>query len=515
MKEIKVGKYTLESLTTGMYDNPETIYREYIQNSVDSIEEAVKNNLIKIEESKINIILDSEEDKITIHDNGMGIKSDQSFSILTDIGNSNKKYEQNRGFRGIGRLGGLSFCDKLRFISKYKDEKIGTIVEYDCVKLKKMLIPGQYNNYDLESVLKEVVTFSEYEEDSKKHYFTVELHGIDIFTDLLEIEKIESYIKQTCPLPYEQFAYTKHIHDLFEKNKLDLLEFNIYIGTNKNNLRKLYKPIKYNFKSNNRSKNRDYITSMELVEIRDDEELLALGWYGKCNYYGAIIDKEIAGIRIRKGNILVKSQRIINEIFKEPRFNNWVQGEIFVISDKIIPNARRDDFEANKKYFDLINELSKNVGMKIQEEIRQASKYRNSDIVKKANALNISLNKSKDIEKKGFNSTLQKEKILNDLNTKKQDLEKIKTKDESERILKEKTINEAEVIIDLIDNSSNYKTKKLKGVINRKEKNILELVSEIMSKVLSNYLADEDKINKIIDEILENVKLELSRKDKK
>ena len=95
MKEIKVGKYTLESLTTGMYDNPETIYREYIQNSVDSIEEAVKNNLIKIEESKINIILDSEEDKITIHDNGMGIKSDQSFSILTDIGNSNKKYEQN------------------------------------------------------------------------------------------------------------------------------------------------------------------------------------------------------------------------------------------------------------------------------------------------------------------------------------------------------------------------------------------------------------------------------------
>lgn len=29
---IQVGKYTLESLTTGMYSDPKIIYREYIQN---------------------------------------------------------------------------------------------------------------------------------------------------------------------------------------------------------------------------------------------------------------------------------------------------------------------------------------------------------------------------------------------------------------------------------------------------------------------------------------------------
>ena len=37
---IQVGKYTLESLTTGMYSDPKIIYREYIQNSVDSLENA-------------------------------------------------------------------------------------------------------------------------------------------------------------------------------------------------------------------------------------------------------------------------------------------------------------------------------------------------------------------------------------------------------------------------------------------------------------------------------------------
>ena len=34
---VQVGKYTLESLTTGMYSDPKIVYREYIQNSVDSL----------------------------------------------------------------------------------------------------------------------------------------------------------------------------------------------------------------------------------------------------------------------------------------------------------------------------------------------------------------------------------------------------------------------------------------------------------------------------------------------
>ena len=33
--EISIGKFTLESLTTGMYNEPESCFREYIQNAVD------------------------------------------------------------------------------------------------------------------------------------------------------------------------------------------------------------------------------------------------------------------------------------------------------------------------------------------------------------------------------------------------------------------------------------------------------------------------------------------------
>ena len=44
-KQITVGKDILELLTSEMYLDPLTIYREYIQNSVDSIEKAVSKGL--------------------------------------------------------------------------------------------------------------------------------------------------------------------------------------------------------------------------------------------------------------------------------------------------------------------------------------------------------------------------------------------------------------------------------------------------------------------------------------
>ena len=43
--DLIIGKYTLESLTNGMYASPLDMYREYIQNAVDSFDEAVEKRL--------------------------------------------------------------------------------------------------------------------------------------------------------------------------------------------------------------------------------------------------------------------------------------------------------------------------------------------------------------------------------------------------------------------------------------------------------------------------------------
>ena len=107
---ISIGKFTLESLTTGMYNEPETCFREYIQNAVDSLDQAVEQGIISEKDSRIEIIVNDEQCVISIKDNGTGIKSSLARRVLLDIGNSTKLHTVNRGFRGIGRLGGLSYC---------------------------------------------------------------------------------------------------------------------------------------------------------------------------------------------------------------------------------------------------------------------------------------------------------------------------------------------------------------------------------------------------------------------
>ena len=145
--EIAIGKFTLESLTTGMYNEPETCFREYIQNAVDAIDEAVEEQLLTIDESRIEIIIDDEHRAISIKDNGAGISANNARKTLLDIGNSSKLHTENRGFRGIGRLGGLSYCKKLSFCTTSKGEDIKTIVTFDCELLKSLLI--RYSYYHL------------------------------------------------------------------------------------------------------------------------------------------------------------------------------------------------------------------------------------------------------------------------------------------------------------------------------------------------------------------------------
>ena len=97
---VQVGKYTLESLTTGMYSDPKIVYREYIQNAVDSLETAVAQNLIEPQGMRIDIVIDEENASISIRDNGMGIPCAQARDTLMNVGNSRKRHSNNRGFRG-------------------------------------------------------------------------------------------------------------------------------------------------------------------------------------------------------------------------------------------------------------------------------------------------------------------------------------------------------------------------------------------------------------------------------
>lgn len=499
--EVKVGKYTLESLTTGMYNDPRITYREYIQNSVDSLEEAIRLGVIKHDQMNITILVDEENRSIRITDNGCGISCRESYSVLTNIGSSTKRHFMNRGFRGIGRLGGLSYCDKLRFITSAQGESTKTILEYDCKKLRQLLIPGQYENYDLVQVISEVTSFEQIEEENDKHYFTVEMQEVNLLCGILDVDSMKGYLRQISPIPYKKrFIWASEIKRMLKEREIELGEFPIYIGKDEEHLEQLFKPNNDKFHANVRENRQDEISRIEKIEVIKEGKLLAIGWYGKCSLYGQIIEKEIAGIRARKGNILIGDDRLFNDIFKEARFNGYVQGELFIVSDGLIPNARRDDFEQNEEYAYLLEKLSEGIGQTISIDIRDSSKNRNSPLEKKIIQAKNKVEETKKVEVEGFNSGVEKKIYLKELEDLKRDVYKQPVRTEADKEKKEKILQTLNDAVEQVSESSNYKVNKL-GNLSNKEKKILKIVTDVLSSYLQKSLLDD-----VMDEIEKKLK---------
>src|SRR5262249_49005097 len=111
-----VGKDVLELLSSAMYIDPLSIYREYVQNAADSIDEANGRHLLNgNDQGRIDIAINPQERKIRIRDNGIGLGRAAFVDTLISLGASKKRGSKERGFRGVGRLGGLGYCQELIF----------------------------------------------------------------------------------------------------------------------------------------------------------------------------------------------------------------------------------------------------------------------------------------------------------------------------------------------------------------------------------------------------------------
>lgn len=113
MNDNRVGAGILNIITESLYDNPIVVFREYVQNSMDSIlkcEVSVNDREIKIWKS---------EDNLFFLDNGNGIERENFRDEMVKIGASSKKKQRNLGYKGIGRLSGVPYCKNLVFINVY------------------------------------------------------------------------------------------------------------------------------------------------------------------------------------------------------------------------------------------------------------------------------------------------------------------------------------------------------------------------------------------------------------
>ena len=201
--QIKVGKSILELLTTAMYASPLTIYREYIQNAVDSIDQARNMNLYKAssDEPRVSINIDRQTRIVSILDTGTGIKTQDFEEVLTSFGNSPKRKQKARGFRGIGRLAGLAYCKELIFRTKASDELFVNEIKWDCMKLRSLLIDVS-DECTLNEIVHQIAEVSsiEYDPSLPNRFFEVILNGVSfIILSPCSFTKITSLVSSTLP----------------------------------------------------------------------------------------------------------------------------------------------------------------------------------------------------------------------------------------------------------------------------------------------------------------------------
>lgn len=430
-KEIKptIGKTVLETLTSGMYDDARFVFREYIQNAADQIDEAVELSILGDKsDGEIKIFIDTENKKITITDNATGVRQKDVVRLLGDVANSQKDTAKRKGFRGIGRLGGLGYCDKLIFETSYRDESVKSKMILDA-KLLKKIIENRKDNSDAMAAMS-IITVEDppKEEDLDKHYFRVILENVHN-DNLLDVNFVTEYLSMVAPVPFSSsFTFTDEIKTYLKSRNLLLDEYNIEINNNT-----LYKRYKNTF-TDDKGKNVSKLIGVDFVDIRNDnQELLATCWYGYREHSNIVLDESNLerGLRIRTKNIAIGNEFTCNRFFDQERTNLRFIGEIHTLNDGFIPNARRDYFTENITYEqfeknlreilkaeNLENRLAQTAS-KLHNRLKEIEKYQEKygEFIEKkgffenAATESFHLNRLKELEEKARKAKIEIEKI--------------------------------------------------------------------------------------------------------
>ena len=480
MIDPSIGKYDLESNTTGMYKNDDegklSSYREYVQNATDAIDDAVLRGIVSASDAEIHIVIDRQHRKISIKDNGCGVGAATAAQVLTDIGNSSKDYTQNRGFRGIGRLGGTSYCDTLRFITTAKGEKTKSIVTWDCALMRELLSPQNTQYIYAVDVIKAVTTYESAEtENEDSHYFEVVMEGIISEADiLLDEEAVNTYLSVVAPVDFnsQKFPKASEIKSKYQQMGYTIPTYRIFFGTRK---LPIYKPYSLRLDTSvgqSRTKENELVRTVEyFTKTSTDGTLLYIGWLAITDFSGSIKDEKVRGIRFRKANILVGDENLFNKFFPSEgyRANKMFAGEIHVLSTEIIPNSRRDDFEQLGPHYTEMEEALTEWAGSINKKYRRGTSSATSAI-----------RTIKQLNQEQHDLVLQVSEGAISSETKREELAKQIEKIEKKRAEAEKTVRKA-IETGTFDSIKVQSVQELLEVTEQEKKKLPEIASQVVN----------------------------------
>lgn len=374
--DIVVGKDVLELVAGAMYADPLTVYREYIQNSADAIDEARAAGLLTSGETpQVQITFDHANRSVRVRDIGVGVSNGDFVRRLTAVGASRKRGAKQRGFRGVGRLSGLGYCQELVFRSRAKGDTKIKELSWDGRALRDKLRDPAFTG-GLGDLIRTIARVTTHSDDGTfpAHFFEVEMKKVvRIKNDLLmNEEEIRNYLSHVAPVPFHpDFKFGAQIRgQLAEQGVSDPI--NIELNDDRG---VVYHRITDRVESG-RQASVDFSGAEFRTLTNSAGEVLAFGWLLEHGYLGAMPrGSRQGGIRLRTGDVQVGDANVLAPLFVEQRFSSWAVGELHVVHPKIVPNGRRDEFEHSAAYTELQDEL-KRLTTEIAQTIRGRSDAR-------------------------------------------------------------------------------------------------------------------------------------------
>ena len=507
-REPTLGVHLLETITKGMYSEPLHSIREYVQNAYDSIRTARRGGLLGPEDGEVRIGIDLEGRTLRIRDDGTGLGSEEAAVYLLDLGNSAKaetdeRSMRNAGFRGIGRMAGITYCDRLRF-----ETSNGTgnkcIVEFDAAGINRLTRAGQ-KAATIVDAIRSNSELTEKAGDQGVHYLEVVLEGINKAGELfLNEEILENYLAQVAPVAHDpEWSFGNKIFSFAQKAhstpSLDYVRITIRDATG-NRRSDIRRPFRNTFRTTNRQGVRRTVRVKDVIALPRDGNPVE-GWWGWLAVHerqGALADIPYAGLRIRMHNIAIGDGAIVRDLFTTPSHAMWCFGEIHITDHTLTPNTQRDNFEDSRAYI-RVRERLRNEAFLIEKEIRKESDQRNTSVKALERRAEASRRDAHKAIERGFVSPDEQKAIARKLEDAAEKLEqragkRNRTEEEKERInkarrgLEEATERVAAVKVTGADVAQAH--------LNRETRRVLRKVREILQSEL-----DEEMFRRIIEKI--------------
>lgn len=363
--DIIIGRNLLETITSALYENPIILFREYVQNSLDAYNYAVKNEgKVQLNDFGVDIVIDEENRKITITDNGYGIYSDEEFEReMLSFGNS-KKIDSSQfiGFRGIGRVSALPFCQELVFENKSENSAEVNYCIWQGEKYRTLLNSETTDNATFEQMVREIVEIKKTSYLGEKlHYFKVEIINYSYeIEEMLEHVDFEASLTQLLPIKYsDSFTASQKIEERYKSfMNEDLNDFMCSVKLNGNELRKSYTDEKHVLESD--------IIFREIREKSSGNkkpgDKIGLMWFTFNKKIespkGTKSDKDY-GILVRSKNVLMGNNDTFASLCASSKEHvgtyreltttlRGVYGELLINSQNLKDNARREWFKTDE-----------------------------------------------------------------------------------------------------------------------------------------------------------------------